>query len=162
MARGYSGRQILEKDEGAIFFRWRQFSYCFCEVMMSGLEAAADAYSARAPYQWKVPGEKFSAIADAVNTAGHGTARSCDCIDVSPRRTRNSQRDCLRQNFAVTEAELANCVCWRASWRRCARLWFSRNGASGVRDESETAARAPCRRLQRRCAERRKQNPAAN
>ncbi len=40
----------------------------------AGLIAAADALSSRAPYQWKVPGDKFSAIADAVNTAGHFTS----------------------------------------------------------------------------------------
>ncbi len=34
-----------------------------------GLGAAADAYTARAPYQWKVPGEKLEAIATAVGSS---------------------------------------------------------------------------------------------
>jgi hypothetical protein len=38
-----------------------------------GLLAAAEAYSARVPYQWKVPGDKLSAIADAVRAAAPGS-----------------------------------------------------------------------------------------
>jgi len=34
-----------------------------------GLLAAAEAYSSRAPYQWKVPGDKLAAIAEAVRAA---------------------------------------------------------------------------------------------
>ena len=37
----------------------------------AGLLAASDAFSSRAPYQWKVPGDKLSAITDAVNSANH-------------------------------------------------------------------------------------------
>ena len=39
-----------------------------------GLLAAAEAYSARAPYQWKAPGETLAAIADAVRAAAPGVS----------------------------------------------------------------------------------------
>jgi Zinc carboxypeptidase len=37
----------------------------------AGLLAAADAFSSRAPYEWKAPGEKFADISKAVNDATH-------------------------------------------------------------------------------------------
>lgn len=38
----------------------------------AGFDAAAEAYSARAPYQWRVPGDRLSLIADAVRAAAPG------------------------------------------------------------------------------------------
>ncbi|MHB8676473.1 MAG: M14 family zinc carboxypeptidase [Candidatus Acidiferrales bacterium] len=40
----------------------------------SGLLSAVDAYSARAPYQWKVPGDVLSAIPKAVSASARGVA----------------------------------------------------------------------------------------
>lgn len=41
----------------------------------AGLLAAADAFSSRAPYQWKLPGDKFSDIAKGLNDATHANAK---------------------------------------------------------------------------------------
>jgi len=40
----------------------------------AGLLAAAEAYASRAPYQWRVPGERLSAIAEVVRAAAPGIA----------------------------------------------------------------------------------------
>src|SRR3974377_415165 len=40
----------------------------------AGLTAVSDAYSARAPYQWRVSGETLSAIAEVVRAAAPGVA----------------------------------------------------------------------------------------
>src|SRR5580704_11767034 len=68
-AYGYPLPKITN-GEGAVLDQGRDISVLGND---SGLAAAADAYSSRAPYQWKVPGDKLSAIADAVNVAAHGT-----------------------------------------------------------------------------------------
>jgi len=59
----------LEKDEGAVLAEGRNLAVIGAG---QGLVAAADGYAARAPYQWRVPGEKLSAIATAVRSAAPG------------------------------------------------------------------------------------------
>jgi hypothetical protein len=66
-----------------------------------GLSAAADAYASRAPYQWKVPGEKLEAIATAV---GSGT----QLVGVTYKRgTAGVYRAILRSRTPVTIAALS-------------------------------------------------------
>ena len=50
----------LENDEGGIFAIGQNLAVIGAND--AGLMAAADAYSARAPYQWRVPGKKLSDI----------------------------------------------------------------------------------------------------
>ncbi len=61
---------VLEKEEGGVFFDGGVLALVSADD--AGLQAAAEAYSARAPYQWRVPGEKLAAIADAVREAAPG------------------------------------------------------------------------------------------
>jgi len=66
-----------------------------------GLTAAADAYAARAPYQWKVPGDKLDAIASAV---GSGT----QLVGVTYKRgIAGVYRAILRSQTPVTIAALS-------------------------------------------------------
>ena len=53
----------LEKEEGGVFALDGNLTLFGDDA---GLQAAADAYSARAPYQWRVSGDKLAAIAAAV------------------------------------------------------------------------------------------------
>src|SRR5260370_596502 len=55
----------LEKAEGGVFLVGGNLAVVGADD--DGLMAAAEAYSARAPYQWRVPGEKISAITDVVH-----------------------------------------------------------------------------------------------
>ena len=52
----------LEKEEGGVFPAGD--SLILAGADDAGLQAAAEAYSARAPYQWRVGGEKLAAIAE--------------------------------------------------------------------------------------------------
>jgi len=54
----------LEKDEGGLFALGGGLAVVANDD--AGLLAAADAFAARAPFQWKCPGEKLEAIAAAV------------------------------------------------------------------------------------------------
>ncbi|HEY2017707.1 MAG TPA: M14 family zinc carboxypeptidase [Bryobacteraceae bacterium] len=55
----------LEKDEGGVFAVGGNVAIVGADN--AGLIAAAGAWSARAPYQWRVPGEKLSAIREVVH-----------------------------------------------------------------------------------------------
>jgi len=55
----------LEKEEGGVFLVNGNLAVVGADD--DGLMAAAEAYAARAPYQWRVPGERISAITDAVH-----------------------------------------------------------------------------------------------
>jgi len=55
----------LEKEEGGVFLVNGNLAVVGADD--EGLMAAAEAYAARAPYQWRVPGEKISAITDVVH-----------------------------------------------------------------------------------------------
>jgi hypothetical protein len=59
-----SGIPALEKQEGGVFES--EGNLVVAGADDDGLLAAADAYSARAPYLWKVPGEKLASIAEVV------------------------------------------------------------------------------------------------
>jgi hypothetical protein len=58
---------LLEKQEGGVFLV--DGNLAIIGTDSEGLLAAAEAYSARAPYQWRVPGDKLSAIAESVRSA---------------------------------------------------------------------------------------------
>jgi hypothetical protein len=70
----------LEAEEGGVFAIEGHLALVGSDDR--GLAAAAEAYAARAPYQWKVPGDKLEAIATTVGagiqlagvTYKHGTA----------------------------------------------------------------------------------------
>ena len=70
MGREAAAPVALEKEEGGVFFDGGALALAAADD--AGLQAAAEAYSARAPYQWRVPGEKLAAIADAVRAAAPG------------------------------------------------------------------------------------------
>src|SRR5579862_5945635 len=55
----------LEKQEGGVFAVGGNIAVVGADA--EGLLAAAEVWSARAPYQWRVPGEKISAIAESVH-----------------------------------------------------------------------------------------------
>ncbi len=57
---GQLANVTLEADEGGIFTVGQNLAVIGAND--AGLMAAADAYSARAPYQWRVPGKKLSDI----------------------------------------------------------------------------------------------------
>jgi len=61
----------LEKEEGGVFASGGNLAIVANDD--AGLLAAAQAYAARAPYQWRVPGERLSAITEVV---GSGTELS--------------------------------------------------------------------------------------
>src|SRR5579863_9094275 len=60
----------FEKEEGGVFLTGSDLTLAAADD--AGLQAAAEAYSAGAPYQWRAPGEKLAAIADAVREAAPG------------------------------------------------------------------------------------------
>ncbi|HYL73327.1 MAG TPA: M14 family zinc carboxypeptidase [Bryobacteraceae bacterium] len=66
-----------------------------------GLLAAAEAYAARAPYQWKVPGDKLAAIATAVGSGAQLVAVTYK------RGTNGIYRAVLRSQNPVTIAALS-------------------------------------------------------
>jgi hypothetical protein len=57
----------LEKEEGGIFSSGGNLAIVANDD--AGLLAASEAYAARAPYQWRVPGEKLSAIVEVLRSA---------------------------------------------------------------------------------------------
>jgi len=57
----------LEKEEGGVFLNADNLAIIANDD--AGLLAAAEAYAARAPYQWRVPGEKLSAIVEVLRSA---------------------------------------------------------------------------------------------
>ena len=63
---------LLGKNEGGVFASADNLAIIGFDD--AGLLAAADAYSSRAPYQWKVPGDQLAEIAKAVTAAAHGVA----------------------------------------------------------------------------------------
>lgn len=72
----------------------------------AGLTAAAEAYAARAPNQWKVPGERLAAIAPAVDAGGHGSG--AQLVGVIYRQGEPGIfRAVVRASFAVSAADLA-------------------------------------------------------
>ena len=72
----------------------------------AGLGAAADGFAARAPYQWRVSGDKLTAIADAVNGAGHGSGSQLAGVTYM-RGEQGIHRAILRAGFALTTGGLA-------------------------------------------------------
>lgn len=58
---------LLASGEGGVFLDGRDLVVAAPDAV--GLTAAANAYTARAPYQWDVPGEKLELIARNVNAA---------------------------------------------------------------------------------------------
>jgi hypothetical protein len=67
VARAANAPVPLEPAEGAVLAVEGNLTVTGADD--DGLLAAAEAYSARAPYQWKVPGDKIAAIVDAVRGA---------------------------------------------------------------------------------------------
>ncbi|MBZ5618575.1 MAG: hypothetical protein LAQ69_07615 [Acidobacteriia bacterium] len=63
---------LLEKEEGGVFLVDGNLAIIGNDS--PGLLAAAEACAARAPYQWKVPGDRLSAIPEAVRQAASGGA----------------------------------------------------------------------------------------
>lgn len=62
----------LEKGEGGVFAAGDNLAIIGFDD--AGLLAAADDYAARAPYQWKVPGDELPGIAKAATSAASGVA----------------------------------------------------------------------------------------
>nr|HEV7955261.1 M14 family zinc carboxypeptidase [Candidatus Acidoferrales bacterium] len=103
-AQIYSLATSLQKGQGGIFVSGGNLAVVGADD--SGLEAAADAYSARAPYQWKIPGDKFSGIPDAVNTVGHGSGSLLQGL-IYAHGEQGILRAIVRAEFPVTATDLA-------------------------------------------------------
>jgi Zinc carboxypeptidase len=56
----------LQLGEGGVFSLGNSLAFVGADSL--GLLAAANAYAARAPYQWSVPGPKLNGLAEAINT----------------------------------------------------------------------------------------------
>jgi hypothetical protein len=94
----------LQKNEGCIIADGDSIAVMSADA--TGLAAAADAFSSRAPYQWKMSGEKLSAIEDAVDTVGHGSGAKL--IDlVYSHGEQGIHRAVVTTTFAVTATDLA-------------------------------------------------------
>ncbi len=102
-AQIYSLATTLQKGQGGVFVAGVDLTVVGADD--AGLDAAADAYSARAPYQWKIPGDKFSAIPDAVNAAGHGSGSLLQGL-IYTHGEQGIFRAVVRADFPVTAAEL--------------------------------------------------------
>ncbi len=100
----YSLASALEKGQGGVFVSGGNLVVMAADD--AGLAAVADAYSARAPYQWKVPGDKFAAIPDAVNAAGHGTGTLLQAL-IYAHGEQGIHRAVVHADFSVTAAQLA-------------------------------------------------------
>jgi hypothetical protein len=94
----------LQKNEGCIIADADSIAVMSPDAV--GLAAAADAFSSRAPYQWKVPGEKLSAIEDAVNTVGKGSGARLIGL-VYSRGEQGIHRAVVSANFTITASDLA-------------------------------------------------------
>ena len=72
----------------------------------SGLLAAADAYSARAPYQWSVQGEKLQSIAQIINTRleAQKVAASVELVGVTYQSGQPGIRRAVVQVTGTTDA----------------------------------------------------------
>jgi len=93
----------LEKEEGGVFFANGNLALIAADG--AGLQAAAEGYSARAPYQWRVPSEKLSAIADAVREAVPGA--HVELVGVTYLKGKASvHRAFLRSSQAIDAAAL--------------------------------------------------------
>jgi len=89
----------MDPEEGGVFALGGNLAIAASDDR--GLAAAADAYAARAPYQWKIPGDKLEAIATAI---GSGT----QLVGVTYKRgTAGIYRAILRSQTPVTIAALS-------------------------------------------------------
>ncbi|MBZ5724708.1 MAG: hypothetical protein LAP87_06890 [Acidobacteriia bacterium] len=93
----------LEKEEGAVFSLDGNLAVVGSDD--AGLLAAAEAYAARAPYQWKLPGDKLAAICAAVRDAAPGAA--VELVGVTYLRGKAGiHRAFLRSRDAIPSAAL--------------------------------------------------------
>ena len=89
----------LEKEEGGVFSSNGNVAVIGADD--EGLLAAAEGYAARAPYQWKVPGDRLASIAEAVRAAAPGGA--VELVGVTYLRGKASvHRAYLRSRGAFT------------------------------------------------------------
>jgi hypothetical protein len=93
----------LEKEEGGVFSSGGHVAVVGADD--EGLLAAAEGYTARAPYQWKIPGDRLAAIAEAVRAAAPGV--TVELIGVIYLRGKASvHRAYLRGSSALTAEAL--------------------------------------------------------
>jgi hypothetical protein len=93
----------FEKGEGGVFLSGENLALVGADD--AGLEAGAEAYSARAPYQWKVPGDTLPAISTAIDAAAHGAG--AELIGLTyVHGQQGIRRAIVRASFAVTAADL--------------------------------------------------------
>jgi hypothetical protein len=126
----------LEKDEGAVIAIGGG-NLAIVANEEEGLLAAADAYSARAPYQWKVPGDKLSAIADAVRAAAPGSNVELSAITYL-RGKAGVHRAFLRSRDAIPAAALQTALA--SEHLASIHMLQALNGASAVNSKPEAAA----------------------
>ena len=106
----YSAREfatlavLLEKEEGGVFASDGNLAVIASDA--EGLLAAAEAYSARAPYQWRVPGDQLSAIAEAVRTASSDPSVELAGVTYVKGKA-DIHRAYLRARTALTSAMLS-------------------------------------------------------
>jgi hypothetical protein len=93
----------LENGEGAILSDNESLIVFANDAV--GLAAAADAYSAREPYQWKVPGENISAIGFAL-LSNHVNGSAVPIALTYLHGEQGIHRATLTTDFPLSEAEL--------------------------------------------------------
>jgi hypothetical protein len=109
----YSSRELatlaalLEKQEGGVFLSDGNLAVIGTDS--EGLLAAAEAYAARAPYQWRVPGDKLSAIPEAVRSAASDP--SVELVGVTYLKGKaDIHRAYFRSRATLTAAVLATAL----------------------------------------------------
>jgi hypothetical protein len=97
----------LERGEGAVLVVGKDLAIVGSDD--AGLIAAAISFSARSPYQWEVPGDQFSAIAEAVTTSAHDV--KVELVGVSYQEGKQGiRRAFLRAAGEVTKAALSEAL----------------------------------------------------
>ena len=104
--RIYVGRPSpveLESEEGGVFAE--NGNLVIAGHDDAGLLAAAEAFAARAPYLWRVPGERLTAIAEAVNRQAAGAGAQATGLTYVKGKA-GINRAILQSATAVTSAAI--------------------------------------------------------
>jgi len=97
----------LEKDEGAVVAEGANLAVIGNSD--AGLLAAAEGYAARAPYQWRVPGEKLAAIPAALRAAASGATIELAAVTYLHGKA-GIHRAFLQSSAAIPEAALQSAL----------------------------------------------------
>jgi len=131
----------FEKEEGGVF--QSDNGLLIAGADNAGLTAAAEAYSARAPYIWRMNGEKLSAIAEATGA---------ELIGVTYLRGKSGIHRAILRGSNLTDAALA--AARQAGARGGPSISRRRRDGNQPQARSRGARRNRCRRPRARCRHR--------